>query len=256
MCCPYMNHSAGSDSGILRLQALAVWSPPQFPCCHLPHCRPRNLYPARSILCPCKGALTDLELNKSHCQFFNMVLRDSSKGLEDIMRISCILNDDEDDDDDTSRISEDDHIVDDATRTSRDSSLSQGEHRHLPRRLNESRCRRPPCKKYSLEQALFIWYQRTDLAKPWDEVEEDFRRQFEEKRGKGGLQCKFYRTLNDAKVEKVREQAKWGRRSKRDRVGKFGVIQRTNKRYSWMLPEDRHKPPLPCFYFNDDDFLR
>jgi len=187
-----------------------------------------------------------------------MVLREPSRGLGDVMKISCILNDEEDDDA-VSGISEEDHLFDDETRSSRDTSLTslgQNDYRHLPRRLNEGKSRRPPCKKYTLEQALFIWYQRTDLAKPWDEVEEGFKRQFDEKRGKGGLQCKFYRTLNDAKVEKVREQAKWGRRSKRDRIGKFGVIQRTNKRYSWMLPEDRHKPPLPCFYFNEDDFLR
>ena len=97
-------------------------------------------------------------------------------------------------------------------------------------------CRKPrlPCKKYADVQAYFIWYHRTDLHECWDEVERKFDLQYKEKRVKGGLQCKFYRFLDQHKVEKVREQAKRGQRRHGDRVGRFGVVERTNERHDWM----------------------
>jgi hypothetical protein len=64
----------------------------------------------------------------------------------------------------------------------------------------------------STDQCSDIWYHRTDLGLAWDDVEQRFSEYFGEKREKGGLQCKFYRTIGDAGVEKVREQTNSGRR--------------------------------------------
>ncbi len=92
------------------------------------------------------------------------------------------------------------------TSTSVSSTKSTG------RKRRRSRRPRPPCKKYSVEQAHFLWYHRTDLGEGWDDVEREYEYQFGDKRGKGGLQCKFYRVLDDHGVEKVREQARSGQR--------------------------------------------
>ncbi|OAP59057.1 hypothetical protein AYL99_06355 [Fonsecaea erecta] len=111
------------------------------------------------------------------------------------------------------------------------------------------RGRRPrlPCKKYELEQAYFIWYHRIDLRENWDNVEQEFHRQFGEARKKAGLQCKFYRVLGEANVEKIREQARSQLRLRGDKFNKYGVVQRTARRFPWMRPEDQLIPPLPCF---------
>ena len=51
-----------------------------------------------------------------------------------------------------------------------------------------------PRYKYTLEEALAVWYLRTDLGLAWNVVEEHFRALFPETpRERPGLQCKFYR---------------------------------------------------------------
>lgn len=106
---------------------------------------------------------------------------------------------------------------------------------------------RAPRPKYEEQQAFFIWYHRTDLSEPWDQVLREFGRQFHHRRPKGGLQCKFYRLLEEWNVEKVRIQNRHARDSPKDRVGAFGVVQRTTKRFSWMRPHHYISPPLPQF---------
>ncbi|KAI1610555.1 hypothetical protein EDD36DRAFT_421630 [Exophiala viscosa] len=91
--------------------------------------------------------------------------------------------------------------------------------------------------KYQDEQSFFIWYHRTDLGLPWDQVMEMYRRYWKEDREKSGLQCKFYRILDQYNVDKVRKQTKMGRSSAREKKGKFGVLQRTNRRFPWMKPD-------------------
>ncbi|EXJ64233.1 hypothetical protein A1O7_00569, partial [Cladophialophora yegresii CBS 114405] len=93
---------------------------------------------------------------------------------------------------------------------------------------------RAPCKKYDSEQSYWIWYHRTDLGEAWDEIEQKFDLQFGESRKKGGLQCKFYRVLETHGVEKVRAQTRSAHKRLGFKVGKFGVVQRTTKRYTWM----------------------
>ncbi len=117
---------------------------------------------------------------------------------------------------------------------------------------SQSTSRRPsaghgPRPKYTIEQVYFIWYHRTDLVEPWDQVLAEYELQFEQHRNKGGLQCKFYRLLDDHKVEKVRAQTRSASDSPSDRVGKYGVIQRTNKRFKWMRYEHIRARPLPQF---------
>jgi hypothetical protein len=74
---------------------------------------------------------------------------------------------------------------------------------------------------------MYMWYFRTDLGCDWDAVLDGFRDQFSAKprRAKGGLQCRFYRVLDDWGVEKVRSQNSLSRDTgKHQYVGKFGVI--------------------------------
>ncbi len=108
---------------------------------------------------------------------------------------------------------------------------------------------RPPRPKYPAEHMFFIWYHRTDLAEGWDQVIQEFQQQFHYRRPKGGLQCKFYRLLADFGVEKVRAQVRqttdMGRND--DMVGRYGVVQRTNRRFSWMRSEHQRVAPLPRF---------
>ncbi|KIW78532.1 hypothetical protein Z517_08370 [Fonsecaea pedrosoi CBS 271.37] len=175
------------------------------------------------------------------------------------MSIASVLNDSQDEDqktdDQTSQPNEvqsiddgtdsrdfTDYCPSEATSASSFESSIAGRKRRRPRR---------GCKKYTNEQRYFIWYHRTDLKEAWDDVEREFLRQFGEVRKKSGLQCKFYRVLHEAKVEKVREQAKSGRRYRGDLVGRFGVVDRTAERFAWMRPEDQSRPPLPCFATDD-----
>ena len=116
-----------------------------------------------------------------------------------------------------------------------------------PQRQSTTRAPRP---KYTIEQVYFIWYHRTDLGEPWDEVLEAYRMQFAEQREKGGLQCKFYRLLEDHKVEKVRAQTRSASDSPRDKVGRYGVVQRTTKRFKWMNYAHFCTAPLPQFSGN------
>lgn len=106
---------------------------------------------------------------------------------------------------------------------------------------------RAPRPKYSDDQGYFIWYHRTDLAEPWDRVLQEFAKQFNHRRPKGGLQCKFYRLLGDWGVEKVREQARQSQSRSRDSVGRYGLVQRTNLRFPWMRQDHISAPMLPQF---------
>jgi len=169
------------------------------------------------------------------------------------MRISAILNDSEDmpysmryeinkendsDMDETMQVEDED----DSGSSTAPTTISSSSRSSLTGRRPH-----PPTRKYTTEQTYFIWYYRTDLRKDWDYVERAFFRQFGDKREKGGLQCKFYRLLEQKKVEKVREQSRSGRKRNGDMIGRFGVVQRTSVRYPWMRPEDIVRRPLPCF---------
>lgn len=106
---------------------------------------------------------------------------------------------------------------------------------------------RAPRLRYEDEQVFFIWYHRTDLGLGWDEVLRRYHNKFHQKRQKTGLQCKFYRLLECWGVEKVRAQARSGQGNSSDRVGAYGVIQRTWRRFQWMRSEDLERPPLLQF---------
>jgi hypothetical protein len=115
------------------------------------------------------------------------------------------------------------------------------------RRQSLPRERRAPRPRYMDEEIYFIWYWRTDLKEGWDRVLQEFWREFPRHRTKGGLQCRFYRALDQYGVEKVREQNRQMQKGK-DLIGRFGVVQRTEVRYPWMRREDQCKPdPLPQF---------
>ena len=95
---------------------------------------------------------------------------------------------------------------------------------------------RPHRPKYSDEQAAFVWYQRIDLGRSWEEVVNAFNRQYprDAVRGRGGLQCKFYRILTAYGVRNVREQAR--QRHRTGGAGAFGLIDRTDVRYVSLRP--------------------
>ncbi|KIW15190.1 hypothetical protein PV08_05235 [Exophiala spinifera] len=95
--------------------------------------------------------------------------------------------------------------------------------------------RSPPREKYTEEKMFFVWYHRVDLDMPWDKVTNAYNCFFPEDRNKGGLQCRFYRALNQYNVKKIREQARHGRITGGE-IEKFGVLDCTNRRFTWMLP--------------------
>lgn len=111
---------------------------------------------------------------------------------------------------------------------------------------SDQRQTREPRPPYSQEEIIFVWYRRTDLAQDWEHVVRDFNLQFPRRgqRNKGGLQCRFYRTLGIYHVAKVREQT---RRKNQGYVGEFGVVERTNLRFGWMEPRHQNVLPLPQF---------
>ncbi|KAL8841456.1 MAG: hypothetical protein Q9170_000919 [Blastenia crenularia] len=97
--------------------------------------------------------------------------------------------------------------------------------RPSPPRGRERREFRPT---YSEEEVNFIWYHREDLGWEWKEVLHAFNRQFPG-REVGGIQCKFYRHLENNGVPQVR---------RRDRTtsaaARYGMRANTGLRYSWM----------------------
>lgn len=144
------------------------------------------------------------------------------KGIEPLhpMKIAWILNDPHvnaalveqhvNEDEDT-EMRDKDLDSEDASEDTSSATTSTSDSSTKPIRRKQ-RAPRPPCKKYSTEQEYFVWYYRTDLGQDWDEVERKYEHQFGDKRGKAGLQCKFYRVLDDHGVKKVREQTRSGER--------------------------------------------
>jgi hypothetical protein len=75
---------------------------------------------------------------------------------------------------------------------------------------------------------------------PRDTIEASFAENFGVNRSKGGLECKFYRTLRDNGIpEQVREQIKQYQGRSEERIRQFGAISRQPQRYPWMLSRDR-----------------
>ena len=96
--------------------------------------------------------------------------------------------------------------------------------------------------KYTREELHFLWYHRLDLGLGWEEVEAQFNRRFRPERNKPGLQCKYYRVLENEGVARTRLQARLRDNLATNLVSQFGIIQKTNYRYSWMREGDRSKP--------------
>ncbi|KAL6249883.1 hypothetical protein RBB50_003739 [Rhinocladiella similis] len=107
----------------------------------------------------------------------------------------------------------------------------------------------PPREKYTEEKMFFVWYHRVDLDMPWDKVTDAYNCFFPEDRRKGGLQCRFYRALDQYNVQKIRQQARHGR-IRGGLIEKFGVLDCTNRRFTWMLPEHLADPGVPILGAN------
>ncbi|KIX06511.1 uncharacterized protein Z518_04487 [Rhinocladiella mackenziei CBS 650.93] len=122
-----------------------------------------------------------------------------------------------------------------------DGATSQNTRRKIKHRI----IRRKAQKKYGDERAYWIWYNRIDLDRPWDILTDDYCHVWNEKRGKGGLQCKFYRLLGEHQILKVREQM--AKKRKGYPVERFGMVERTNLRFPWMLDRHRQQPPSTRF---------
>ena len=100
-----------------------------------------------------------------------------------------------------------------------------------------SQARRPSRPAYSLEEEDFIWYHRADLGLGWVAVEEAFADYFGS-RSRAALQCRYYRSLKEHDVPQVRRQRQRNQqRHCRELSGAYGVIERSHRRYSWMLPQ-------------------
>ncbi|KIW99655.1 uncharacterized protein Z518_11068 [Rhinocladiella mackenziei CBS 650.93] len=119
-----------------------------------------------------------------------------------------------------------------------DGAISQNTRRKIKHRI----IRRRAQKKYGDERAYWIWYNRIDLNRSWDILTNDYCHVWNEKREKGGLQCKFYRLLGEHRILKVRKQM--AKKRKGYPVERFGMVERTNLRFPWMLDRHRQQPPL------------
>lgn len=105
---------------------------------------------------------------------------------------------------------------------------------------------RPP---YSEEHLFFIWYARTDLGLSWRQVTRSFDDVFPGDRQQGGLQCRYYRTLKYWGVPAVRDREAGSLQDQRTQPvpRRYGVIERTSRRYPWMFVEHQNTPCLPEF---------
>ncbi|KZF21466.1 hypothetical protein L228DRAFT_268945 [Xylona heveae TC161] len=106
---------------------------------------------------------------------------------------------------------------------------------------------REPRPKYTAEQCYFIWYWRIDKKKPWegregvgegvgDGVVERYNAYFSPQRPCQGLQCRYYRFLEEKNVPPIRKRSKSGP----DRfMPKYGMVEFTKGKlkYPWMEPE-------------------
>ncbi|KAI9702597.1 MAG: hypothetical protein M1836_001077 [Candelina mexicana] len=79
--------------------------------------------------------------------------------------------------------------------------------------------------EYTMEQQLFLWYYRVDQNKPWEQVALSYGERFEP-RSKSGLECRFYRTVEDHyDVPKTRAQPRWAEdHGEEYRSTSFGMI--------------------------------
>jgi len=106
---------------------------------------------------------------------------------------------------------------------------------------------REPRPKYTAEQCYFIWYWRIDKRKPWegregigegigDGVVERYNAYFTPHRPCQGLQCRYYRFLEEKKVPPIRKRSK----STGDKYQpKYGMLEFTEGklRFPWMEPD-------------------
>ncbi|KEF58032.1 uncharacterized protein A1O9_05955 [Exophiala aquamarina CBS 119918] len=162
-----------------------------------------------------------------------------------MMKISSILNDSDDEQyesSSTSCSSESSPSPSSSTLSPTISTLSLSSSPPGTKRTQRKRARqdsrpkksRGACHKYTREQEHFIWYHRTDLHMPWDQVEHEYKQYFNHDREKGGLQCKYYRVLNSYNVEKVRQQTKWGQVIGKAKIGKYGLLATVKCNYPWI----------------------
>jgi hypothetical protein len=134
------------------------------------------------------------------------------------MRIDTVLNEDEDTERSTSP----------STASSSWSppprpSPPQTSHNRRHRRRATSKSGKPkgPCRPYSNEKQIAIWYLRKDMAYDWDVVAAEYNRLFEDQRSLGALRCRFYRVLEKWGLEKVRDQF-------HSRTGRNGLSESEN----------------------------
>lgn len=115
--------------------------------------------------------------------------------------------------------------------------------------LPTSSRRRPTRPPYSEEHLFFIWYARTDLGLSWRQVTGSFDDVFPGDRQQGGLQCRYYRTLKYWGVPAVRHRTAGSLQDQRTQPAprRYGVIERTSRRYPWMFLEHQNTPCLPEF---------
>lgn len=99
--------------------------------------------------------------------------------------------------------------------------------RPSPPRERERRTFRPT---YSEEEIDFIWYHRVDLGWEWNEILRAFNFQFPDRitREVGGIQCKYYRHLENNGLPQVR------RRVRTASIEEYGMRAHTGRWYPWM----------------------
>lgn len=106
-------------------------------------------------------------------------------------------------------------------------SASSSSGRPSPPGDRERRSFRPT---YSEEEVDFIWYHRVDLRWEWADILSAFNYQFPERNSRevGGIQCKYYRHLENHGLPQVR------RRDRTAAVEHYGMRANTGRWYPWM----------------------
>ena len=84
---------------------------------------------------------------------------------------------------------------------------------------------------YEIEQGHFLWFLKIDEGLDWNSIYDAFQATFpQSNRDKPGLQCKFYRVLNEYGMPSQRELARLPREQL---SSQYGFLSNRTERYSW-----------------------
>lgn len=97
-------------------------------------------------------------------------------------------------------------------------------------------------KTYPEEQVMWIWFFRIDLQIPWCEIEKKFLARWpHDERALGGMQCRFYRSVGQYGLPKMRIAKEAVKETGEKICYRWGMWPMMRRSYPWM---DEHKHTL------------